>query len=173
MLPCLNTPRLVLRPAGDGDVDGLCQMLGLPEVRRYLCDDKVLPREVVAGFVAENERLAPRGMGLWVVTHDGRPAGLASLKPVPQVLVDLVPHLEGEVEPTVALEPSLWGKGLASEMLGAVLAHGFATLGLPRIAAVCDVPNVASARMLNRAGFRRTGEHPGVFYRVVTWTLER
>jgi ribosomal-protein-alanine N-acetyltransferase len=167
--PLLTTTRLALRPAGPGDVDGLHALLVQPAVRQYLCDDKVLPREMVAEFVADDP--GP-GLGMWVVEHAGQLAGLASLKPVAEVLCDLVPALRGEVEPTVALAPALWGQGYASEVLGAVLAHGFGTLALPRIAAVCDVPNARSAAMLARAGFRRTGEHQGVFYRIATWTLD-
>ncbi len=171
MVPPLSTARLALRPAGVGDVDAFHALLVQPAVRKYLCDDKVLPREVVAGFVAEPP--ARPGLGMWAVEHEGRVAGLASLKHVAEVQCDLVPELRGEVEPTVALEPALWGQGLAGEALGAVLAHGFGTLALPRIAGVCDVPNARSAAMLARAGFRRTGEHQGVFYRIATWTLPR
>ena len=168
MPPLLTTARLALRPAGPADVDALHALLVQPAVRQYLCDDKVLPREVVAGFVADDP--GP-GLGMWAVERDDQVVGLAALKPVATVLVDLVPELRGEVEPTVALEPALWGQGYAAEVLGAVLAHGFGTLALPRIAAVCDAPNARSAAMLARAGFRHTGEHQGVFYRIATWTL--
>ena len=169
MLPVLTTPRLLLRPATDADIDPVWRMLLLPEVRRYLCDDVVFPRETVAGLMRDQPSHA--GMGMWIAEHAGGFAGIAVLKPVPPVLVDLVPMLAGEIEPTIALPPQLWRQGLASEMLGAVLAHGFATLALPRIAAVCDAPNTDSARMLSRAGFRETGEFPGVAYRIRTWTL--
>ena len=97
---------------------------------------------------------------------------LAAIALIPSPPV-LVPHLAGEVEPTVALHPALWCRGLAGEMLAAVLDHGFATLALPRIAAVCDVPNLASARMLARAGFQGTGEHPGPHWRVLSWRKDR
>ena len=170
MLPVLTTPRLVLRPATDADIDPVWRMLVLPEVRRYLCDDVVLPRATVAALMRESHGGA--GMGTWIAERAGGFAGIASLKPVPQVLVDLVPMLAGEVEPTIALMPPLWGQGLASEMLGAVLAHGFTTLALPRIAAICDAPNTGSARMLARAGFRETGAFPGIAYQLRTWTLE-
>lgn len=173
MLPLLTTPRLVLRPARPGDTDPLWQLLILPDVRRFLCDDKVLPRDVVAGILAESLALAPGGMGMWIAEQAGAMVGLVSLKPVPQVLVDLIPALDGDMEPTVALHPDAWGRGLAGEMLAAVLAHGFGALALPRIAAISDVPNLASARMLGRAGFRRTGEHPGLHYRLFSWMLER
>lgn len=169
MLPVLTTPRLLLRPATDADIDPVWRMLVLPEVRRYLCDDKVLPRETVADIMAER---VGGGMGLWIAEQDTAFAGIAALKPVSPALVNLVPALAGEVEPTIALLPVRWGQGLASEALGAVLAHGFQTLGLGRIAAVCDAPNTASARMLARAGFRETGAFPGVAYRIKTWTLK-
>lgn len=172
MLPTLSTNRLALRPVRPGDTDFLWRLLILPDVRRFLCDDKVLPRDVVAGIVAESLALAPGGMGLWIAEQAGAMLGLVSLKPVPQVLVDLIPALEGEVEPTVALHPDAWGQGLAGEMLSEVLAYGFGALALPRIAALCDVPNAASAKMLARAGFRQTGEHPGLHYRLFSWMLE-
>ncbi len=172
MLPTLTTPRLVLRPATEGDLDAVWRLLTLPDVKRYLCDDKKLPREVVAGILADHLAAAGKGMGMWIALHDGGFAGIAALKPVADVLVELIPALGGEVEPTIALDPALWGRGLAGEALAAVLAHGFATLGLARIAGVCDAPNLASARMLARAGFRETGEFPGVFYRVKVWQKE-
>ena len=173
MLPLLTTTRLALRPALPADTEAVWQLLLLPDVRRYLCDDKALPRDVVAGIVAESLALAPGGMGMWIAEQAGAMVGLVSLKPVPQVLVDLIPTLDGEAEPTIALHPDAWGQGLAGEALGAVLAHGFGALALPRIAAISDVPNTASAKMLARAGFRRTGEHPGLHYRLFSWMLER
>ena len=173
MLPVLTTARLVLRPALPADTEAVWHLLVLPEVRRFLCDDKVLPRDVVAGIVAECVVLAPAGMGMWIAEREGAMVGIASLKQVPQVLVDLIPALDGELEPTVALNPASWGQGLAGEMLAAVVAHGFGALALPRIAAICDVPNTASAAMLARAGFRQTGEHPGLHYRLLSWMLAR
>lgn len=173
MLPVLATPRLALRPVADCDLDAVWRLLTDADVRRYLCDDKLFDRATVAGIIADCMAHAPAGMGMWVALHDGGFAGIVALKPVIPDMVDCAPHLRGEVEPTIALSPELWGKGLAGEALGAVLRHGFETLDFPRIAAVCDVPNLASARMLGRAGFRGTGEYPGVYYRILTWMLDR
>lgn len=173
MLPVLRTSRLVLRPVAAADTEAVWRLLTDPDVRRYLCDDLVFPRETVAAIVAEHLAVAPRGLGMWIAERDGAFAGIAALKAVAAVLADLVPVLKGEIEPTIALWPAFWGRGLAGEALGAVLAHGFGALGLARIAGVCDAPNLASARMLARAGFRETGEFPGVHYRVKTWTLDR
>lgn len=170
MVPLLTTSRLVLRPLEGGDVDAVWRMLVLPDVRRYLCDDRILTRDEVAGILDDG---GDAGTGYWIIEAAGTFVGLAALKPVAEVLVELVPMLAGEIEPTIALLPERWGQGLAGEALGAVLAHGYGALDRARIAAVCDLPNAASARMLARAGFARTGEHQGVHYRILSWTRPR
>ncbi len=173
MLPVLTTPRLVLRPAAEDDLDAVWRLLILPDVRRYLCDDRVMSREEVAGVIAEHVAVSRQGLGMWIAEHEGRFTGFAALKQVADALVALIPALKDEVEPTIAFDPALWRRGFASEALAAVLAHGFGTLSLARIAGICDVPNTASARMLARAGFVETGEHPGVYYRVKVWNKEK
>ena len=174
MVPILATPRLRLRPATTDDIDALWQLLTLPEVRLYLCDNVILPRAFVVGLLDRAAAAAPHGLGLglWVAERAGAMIGLAALQTVPPVLTDLIPGLQDEIEPTIALAPQHWGQGLASEALAALLRHGFATLALPHITAIADVPNTASDHMLNRAGFRRTGEHQGVKYRVRTYCLD-
>jgi len=43
-------------------------------------------------------------------------------------------------------------------MAAAVLRYGFADLGLPRIAGIAGLPNVASQRVLAKIGLKRDGE---------------
>jgi ribosomal-protein-alanine N-acetyltransferase len=50
-----------------------------------------------------------------------------------------------------------WGKGIATEAVRAVLGHGFGTMGLNRIAAYCWDGNVASQRVMEKAGMRYEG----------------
>jgi RimJ/RimL family protein N-acetyltransferase len=50
-----------------------------------------------------------------------------------------------------------WGQGYATEAARAVIAFGFGELDLHRIFATCDVRNVASARVLEKAGMQREG----------------
>jgi RimJ/RimL family protein N-acetyltransferase len=75
------------------------------------------------------------------------------------------------VEVLVALESAVWGRGFATEALRAVVDYAFATLGLAQLAAVVDVPNDASHRVITRLGFTPTGEHQGPVYRARTYTL--
>jgi [ribosomal protein S5]-alanine N-acetyltransferase len=59
------------------------------------------------------------------------------------------------------LDPEWWGRGLATEAARAMVAFGFADLGLQRISAECLVDNTASARVLERLGLRQVRRLPG------------
>src|SRR5438128_1534770 len=62
-------------------------------------------------------------------------------------------HEQGEVG--YVFNPAFQGRGLATEAVGALLRLGFDGLGQHRITGRLDARNVASARVLERAGLRR------------------
>jgi RimJ/RimL family protein N-acetyltransferase len=51
----------------------------------------------------------------------------------------------------------MWGKGIATEAIRLATQFGFERLGLHRCAAVVDVDNPASAKALERVGYKREG----------------
>ena len=158
MLPALATPRLTLRPATDADLGALWRLLTDPQVRRYLCDNRVLTRAEVQTILAEDLAHGSAGMGLWLVRgHAEDLVGCIGLHPVSPEIVAHAPHLAGEIEPTIALAPDHWGRGLAAEALAAAVAYAFDTLGLERLVAVVDEPNARSHRLMLRIGFIPTG----------------
>lgn len=55
------------------------------------------------------------------------------------------------------LDDTYWGQGYATEALQSMLAYGFETLQLIRIAAVVYVENKASQNLLSKAGFQEEG----------------
>lgn len=59
------------------------------------------------------------------------------------------------------LHPHHWGPGYATEVAGLLLRLGFDRLGFERVAATCDPENVASARVLEKAGLRFEGRLRG------------
>ncbi len=63
------------------------------------------------------------------------------------------------------LAPEAWGRGLASACVRAIVPWGFAARGYQRIQATVLDTNVASIRVLERAGFAREGLLRG--YRLV------
>jgi aminoglycoside 6'-N-acetyltransferase len=61
-------------------------------------------------------------------------------------------------------------QGYASEAVRAVLDHVFTVQGLQRVSAECDARNTASARLLERVGFRREGLRPRYTWIKGEWT---
>jgi [ribosomal protein S5]-alanine N-acetyltransferase len=53
--------------------------------------------------------------------------------------------------------PANWGDGFATESLKRMLAFAFRELNLHRVEAGCAVGNIASARVLEKAGMEREG----------------
>jgi [ribosomal protein S5]-alanine N-acetyltransferase len=174
VLPDLRTARLHLLPLTAGDADRVRALLIEPEVRRYLCDDRVLTQDEVAAILARCLADAGRGLGLWAAPGGaGRPSVMVGLHRVPDTIAAAAPDLAGEIEVTIALAPAEWGRGLASDAVGAVLRHGFGALGLAVIHGMYDAPNRRSRAMLRRLGFVETGRCPGPAYPLVITRLER
>lgn len=155
----LHTPRLRLRPPRTSDAaaayDGWARDT---HVLRYLGlrpHADAHQTRVQLGW--EESRWHKRSAWTWLLLTDepaspARSIGLISL--TPQRLDGPAHHLRlGYL-----LARDRWGQGLMSEALAAVLEQAWRLHpGLWRIDAVCDVDNLASARLLERQGFEREG----------------
>jgi RimJ/RimL family protein N-acetyltransferase len=148
VLPALRTVRLTLEPVTIDDVDTLHRQWTDPDVRRYLWDDQVISRERADEYVRGTIEAGARdGRGMWLI-HDGlaaSPVGFCGFSPRDEPAV-------GEL--IYGLVPGAWRRGYATESARAVLEYGFTTLRLTKIVASTDVPNLASARVLERLGMR-------------------
>ena len=67
------------------------------------------------------------------------------------------PDNDWEADIGYELDPDYWGKGYATEAARALVQHGFREMGLERISSWCIADNIASARVLERLGFRQEG----------------
>ena len=147
----LVTPRLTIRPLSAADGPDLFAVFAAPAVMRYW--NSAPPRDAVeAGeWAAHLEDMQRRlGYAQWRVSERAgdRLVGIAGLQP-----------LDGgpEVELTYALEPSLWGRGYATEAGAAALAYGFEEAGLERVVGIAKPENRASAAVLRKLGMRPLG----------------
>jgi ribosomal-protein-alanine N-acetyltransferase len=71
------------------------------------------------------------------------------------------------------LDPSVWGRGLATEGGRAALRYGFEVVGLERIISVARADNVASRRVMEKCGlvFQEEVTHRGAL--VVWYAIDR
>ena len=155
MTVVLTTPRLTVRQFTTADAADLQAICGDRRTMRYVGDGMVLSRQRCARWIAESlAGYAARGHGAWAVHVPGETpmagyCGIASAQ------------RRADPEIIYAFRPSLWGRGLASELVPALLDYGFGTCGLKRLVATVRPENRASVRVLEKAGMHCAGEELG------------
>ncbi|MEM0948195.1 MAG: GNAT family N-acetyltransferase [Pseudomonadota bacterium] len=171
MKPTIELCDFRMRPTGAGDAGFLLRLLTTPEVRRYLCDNRVLGGDEISGILADSRHHDSKGLGVWVVEAEhGEPVGIVGLAPVSGPL-EFLPDMTGKIEPTIALDPRYWGRGLAKTALLAVVRYACVTLGLSKLVASVDEPNEDSHRLLTACGFERSGTVAGIAYDLVVYEI--
>ena len=166
----LETDRLILREWTTDDAEAAFAIYRDPEVTRYLGNSGAPDPDV--GYRREwLGRIAARypewgGYGLWAAVEkaSGEVIGCGELVP-----------LEGgpEVEVGYHLRRDRWGMGYATELAMALVAYGFARLGLERIVAVAYPENVASHRVLLKAGLTHHGRRHTFGHDLEYFSIER
>ena len=91
------------------------------------------------------------GFGIWLTVEKATGARLG---------FHLLNNIQDEsiIQVGYTLTKGAWGRGFATEVASAVLRYGFVELGLPRIAGMASLGNVASQRVLEKIGLERRGE---------------
>lgn len=166
----ITTGRLRLRPLRPAEGDALHALWTAPRVRRFLWDDRVVPREQTDAILRQSvEWFDRRGYGLWSI----RPAAGSTLLGFGGFWEFRDPP---DLELILGLAPDHWGRGYATEAGLALIRHGFRALGFPEIRGSTDAPNRDSVRLMRRLGmeFQRREVVDGldtVFHRAVreTW----
>jgi ribosomal-protein-alanine N-acetyltransferase len=146
----LETERLVLRPLCEDDLDELFAVASegtsTPRTREET-------RERLLRAVGHWEEY---GFGLWALLHkdEGGFIGWCGVA---------YPHGRGDPELSYALARRYWGQGLATEAVRRALQYAFDIAGLPRVVGVARAENLASQRVMLRAGltFRRFMQYDG------------
>lgn len=149
---------VALRAATPADAGLLYAWRGEPSVRRH----QPLQEASVADLRADLSRQRPadlyRSRGdrfQWIILADRRPVGWITLA--------ITSWEQGLAEVGYALTSPAQGQGLMAPALEQLLAELFGRTALERLEARCSVENEASARVLERCGFRREGLLRGYF----------
>lgn len=153
-LPAIDAPRVRLRALEPEDVDALFAVFGDPEVMRYGSRPALADRAAAAAYLAGiHEGFADRSLFQWGIERraDGAVIGTVTLFSLSAQ--------NRRAELGYMLGRAHWGQGLAREAVDAVIDHAFAPdgLGLARLEADIDPRNAASAKLLERLGFRLEG----------------
>ncbi|MDW3220888.1 MAG: GNAT family N-acetyltransferase [Acidimicrobiales bacterium] len=146
----LRTERTILLPLSANDLDEVGALYGDEDVMAYV-DGGVRTRDQTKSALAAAERCwKAEGWGLWAI-RDAETGGLIGEAGLQHLFdVDGAP-----VEFGFTLSKRHWGKGLATEAGHVILADAWERYTGDLIHAITDPENTASARVLNKLGFRQ------------------
>lgn len=158
-MPELKTRRLTLRATAEGEVEQLREIWNAPAVKRFLFDNRDVTSEWARELLRQIQGNLATGLGSWTIrsAETEEIIGTAALTPAADA-ARREPRLRGLNEPIIALHPSVWRRGFATEALGSVLAYGFDSLRLRRVGAAVDAPNADSLKLIRKLGFQPLSE---------------
>ena len=126
-------------------------MFAKPEVWRYPYGRAFTRAETEAFVASQIEHWEALGFGVWVISHRGSTEALGYVGlAVPTFYPEILPA----VEIGWRLDPSVWGRGYATEAATAALADAFGTLQLSKVVSLPQTENPSSIRVAERIGMR-------------------
>ncbi len=144
----LETQRLVVRHLRASDVDEMYAICSDAELMRFVGDGQPLKREQVEKWIeksVDNYRRQGFGCSAVIDKSTARFAGYCGLVYGPGSEI---------VEIIYTLKKEYWGRGLASEVAGAMIDYGLNKLDLKRIMATIDPDNLGSIRIVEKLGLK-------------------
>jgi RimJ/RimL family protein N-acetyltransferase len=154
-IPEIETPRLLLRPWRDSDVEPYAEMNGDPEVRSYMFPPRPLtPAESVREIEAMVDQWHRLGFGHWAVElrETGELIGRTGAKR----------HDDWDLDPENTevgwlYARSAWGQGFATEGALAAVQFCLEDVGRPEVISIAMLGNLASHRVMRKAGLEWAG----------------
>ena len=149
----LTTQRFVLKPLTPADAEDFLTHLSDPAVVEFMDVDPHVEIAQTLDVIVWTASIRAEGSGVrWAIreAQDGAFVGTAGFN-------SLVWERGCRGEVAYDVSRRFWGVRVMDEVLPAVLAFGFRTLGLRRIEAMVTAGNEPSCRLLERHGFEREG----------------
>ena len=144
-----HTRRLRLRPwrADCRDRSAFERMARDPEMMRYVTEGRPWSDRRIDEFFQRQQRHLDRHgicFGAVELLVSGEVIGVCGMQPLDN----------GEFELGWWIWKAHWGHGYATEATAEFVRHARETMGLPRLAAVIDTPNIASKKVAQKLGLR-------------------
>jgi [ribosomal protein S5]-alanine N-acetyltransferase len=146
-----ETSRLVVRRYTEDDKENFFRLSGNEEVMRYIrpVSTKEQSDIYLSEYIAAYREFP--GRGRWAVNEKGSGLFAGSFAIIP------IPSMPGKLQLGYSLLPEMWGKGYATELTKNGLGYFFQTSELKIIYGVTEIPNIASQKVLLKAGFKEAG----------------
>jgi ribosomal-protein-alanine N-acetyltransferase len=142
----MEADRFTMRGFVPNDLDRLAEILGDPDVMRYMPGGQPLSRErAEANLSFIFQHWEQHSYGWWAVDFkaDTQLIGWCGLTYVKELT---------QVEVAYLFDKPYWGQGIATEAARASLRYGFDVLTLDHIIALAHTENIASQRVMQKNG---------------------
>lgn len=149
----VETERLILRELIPADAEGMFALDSNPEVLRFLGGNpKTHIDEAMADIELVRKQYVENGIGRWAMVEksSGEFMGWTGLK---LFTMEVNGHIN-YYDVGYRLIPGYWGKGYATESAIASVEYGFDVLKVNEIIGTVHPENIASKRVLEKAGLR-------------------
>jgi len=171
-LPVLDTPRLRLRKLTLDDADDVFAYASDPEITRYMLWSPHVSIQDSRKFINISIERYKKGLvAPWGIEHKGDRKIIGTCD-----FISWFPeHARAEIG--YALSRLYWGRGIMTEVVTHVIAYGFGQKDVNRIQAMCEIPNVGSARVMEKSGMAFEGilrqymHHKGAFRDVKMYAI--
>jgi RimJ/RimL family protein N-acetyltransferase len=145
MSEVILTERLRLRAWRPDDLDALIELFAKPEVWHYPLRRGFTPEETTV-FLERQIKAQDNGEIALMAAEDRSSTQLLGY--IGLGVPNFLPVVMPAVEIGWRLDPSVWGRGLATEGALAVLAYGFDVLELQSVVSIYEPDNFASGRVM-------------------------
>ena len=176
----LETERLILRQFTEDDTDNLFELNSDPEVVRFTPEQpnerSFIQTEMLPKMFAYYEKYD--GYGVWAAIEKSSQEFIGwFLFRAVEYASYFDPALadKSDIELGYRLRKASWGKGYATEGSKALISKGFKDLGTQRVVAVALAANVASIRVMEKAGLKLEKRfiYEGIGQEVVIYNLSK
>ena len=153
-----ESERLCFQPVADDHFSELHSFVTDSHVREFLLDGETMSEEWTRSAIQESKDLfLERSVGIWLLSlkESQRLIGFCGFR--------RFARYGDEPELLYAFSKEHVGKGYATECARAMIRYVDKHTKMKRIESAVDAPNIASRRVLEKVGFKQTGEIPGAF----------
>lgn len=146
-----ETEHLAARRWVESDEPRVLQLYGQAEVARWIDDGQpITAQEAEYWMGVTRTNYEKRGYGMFAI-EDRQTSEVIGFGGI------VHPGNQPEPEIKYAFQPGVWGRGLASEFVRGLMHYGQTVHGLTHFIATVASPNLASIRVLEKAGLSKTG----------------
>jgi len=150
----LQTDRLNFRQVSADDIHNIHELHSLPETDRF--NTLGIPETIQVTEKVINE---------WLVGQNAQPQTLYvfcldlidTKQFIGLIALNIGKPMYKTAEVWFKIHPGHWNKGYTTEALAKLIHFGFKELGIHRIEAGCAVENIASVKVLEKAGMKKEG----------------